>query len=231
MPDLEGGLGVDSETAAKLRDAGYDDLTTIAVASSMELASVVDISDELASEIRERAFQNVDIEGFQRASEVEEPPDLLELDVPKEVEGWVLTYETSNRLAWSTPSGYMLTLGGVGLEVSGPLPPEGDPNEDFNPRKTKVRERTLNPEFDEPSEAIGYAVGWMESHSVEFDEPLTEFTGISDRTAEYLLLKHDVRDHQDLYELHKNSILTTIVGPQYHDDLNAEIDEVFGSKI
>lgn len=231
MSDLNGILDIDPDIAGKLRDAGYDDFTTIAAASSIEIARTADIDQEQASELQERAYENAEFEGFQTASEVEEPANLLEFDVPEKVEGWTLINQSSNRLAWATPSGYKVTIGGLGLEVSGPLPPVGEMNEDYDPRQTTVQERTLKPEFDDPTEAIGYAVGWMESHPLEFEEDLTEFTGISERTAEYLLFKHEVHSHQHLYELHQNSTLSDIVGPQYLEDLEAEMTRIFGGEI
>ena len=80
---------------------------------------------------------------------------------------------------------------------------------------------------DTVEEAVGYVVGWMETHPVEFEQDLTEFTGVSERTAEYLLLEHETKNHQQLYELWKESTLEAVVGKQWHDDLDEEMKEKF----
>lgn len=230
MSDLQRLLSIDSEMAEKLQEAGYSNPTAVVIASPAAVASTANISNEQAKKLQKQAYERVELEGFQKASEVEEPPDLGEYDVPEEVDGWTLIGQSNNRLVWSTPSEYRVTVGGLGLEVGGSLPPEGDIHDDYNPQKTKVQKRSLKSNFDQPVEAIGYAVGWMEANPIIFEEDLTEFVGISERTAEYLRLKHDIHNHQRLYELYQMGVLADIIGPQFLDELRAEMDDIFGGK-
>lgn len=231
MSNLKRELGIDAETAEKLQDAGCKDLLSVATMSPKEIARETETGEDQAEEIRDRAYERADFEGFKTASEMEEPPDFRDYDPPEEVEGWTRITLIGGRIAWATPSGYKVTLGGHGPEVGGPLPPAGEPGEEYNPQQTKTRERTLKSEFEDPAEAIGYAIGWMEAHPVDFEDDLTEFSGISKRTAEYLLFKHGVDNHQKLYELHKDSVLSEIVGTQFLDDIDAEMDEMFGGAL
>ncbi|MFB6208847.1 MAG: DNA repair and recombination protein RadA [Candidatus Nanohaloarchaea archaeon] len=62
--ELEDLKGVGSKTAEKLREAGYDDLMSIATMSSGDLGEVADLGDKKAQKIITAARQELDI-GFQ----------------------------------------------------------------------------------------------------------------------------------------------------------------------
>ncbi len=64
--------GVGPATADKLRDAGYEDLMSIAVASPGELADLADIGDTVATKVIQAARQQADVGGFETGSEIQE---------------------------------------------------------------------------------------------------------------------------------------------------------------
>ena len=63
-PELEDIKGVGGKTAEKLRDAGYDDLMSIATMSSGELGEVADLGDKKSQSIITEARKHLDI-GFE----------------------------------------------------------------------------------------------------------------------------------------------------------------------
>lgn len=227
-------LGVDEQTATMIEEAGYSDYMAVAVASPTELCATLEISEQEAEQIIKASREQANGVGFQSASEVEDPPDLRDVDVIEDVDGWALERQGRDRIVWLSPSDYSVVItnrserGGSGewtFEVNGILPPEGS---DHNPGQTKQESRILKDGIESVDEAVGFATGWMESCSIQFEEDLTEFTGISDRTADYLLLKHGVKNHQQLYELYKDRTLHEIVGSQWHENLEEEMKEIFG---
>lgn len=227
-------LGIDETTATKMEDAGYSDYAEVAVSSPMELCSTLEIKEQKAEQIITISREQVNDVGFQTASEVEDPPDLRDVDTIEDIDGWVLERQSRDRIVWLSPSDYSVVITnqsvrgdkeGWTFKVSGIQPPTDD---EHNPRQTKQESRVLKDGLDSAEEAVGFAVGWMESHPIEFEEDLTEFTGISERTAEYLLLTQDTTNHQQLYELYKDRTLHDIIGSQWHGDLEEEMKEVFG---
>lgn len=226
MANLTDIQGVDSEILESVVEAGYEDAVEIATISEAQLSQETGITLFKAKELIEEAKQLAEPDPFSTAAEIEEPTDLTEIDVITEVEGWELELETPDRLIWRTPSDYSLHLTGERLNLWGELPPKPG-EEPVKENALKVR-RTLKEEFDDPTEAVGYAIGWMESHPIEFDKDLTEFPGISHRTAEYLLFVHGVQNHQALFELYKEGELEEIVGSHFHEELRDALDEQFG---
>lgn len=67
-PELEDIKGVGGKTAEKLRDAGYDDLMSIATMSSGELGEVADLGDKKSQSIITEARKHLDI-GFETGKE------------------------------------------------------------------------------------------------------------------------------------------------------------------
>ncbi|WP_254808450.1 helix-hairpin-helix domain-containing protein [Natronosalvus amylolyticus] len=227
-------LDIDEDTAARMEDAGYSDYMTVAVASPAELRATLGIGEQQAEQIISISREQASGGGFQTASEVKDPPDLRKVNVIENVDGWVLERQSRDRIVWLSPSDFSVTItnqstrdgNGWTFEVSGIQPPKDDEN--HNPRQTKQERRILKDGIETVEEAVGFAIGWMETSSIEFEEDLTEFTGISERTAEYLLLKHDIENHQQLYELYVDRTLHDIVGSQWHGELEEEMKEIFG---
>ena len=61
--------GVGPATADKLKEAGYTDLMTIAVASPSDLAEAADIGEAIAVKIIQSARQMADVGGFETGDE------------------------------------------------------------------------------------------------------------------------------------------------------------------
>ena len=68
-PKLEDLKGVGEKTAEKLKEAGYDDMMSIATMSAGELAQRVDIGESSAQKIITSARQTVDVGGFTTGKE------------------------------------------------------------------------------------------------------------------------------------------------------------------
>lgn len=226
------GLTSSSDLRHKLEDYGFDDPMKVAVASPGELSNTLGIGESQAERLIEAAREQTTPVGFKSGTEVESPPDLTEADVVDEVEGWNIRRHTPDRISWTSPSDYSVVIKAVPTrggdqprtyEVRGILPPAGE----HNPQQSKKEERVLKAEMDTVEEAVGYAVGWMETHPVKFEQDLTEFTGVSERTAEYLLLEHETKNHQQLYEFWKESTLEAVIGKQWHDELEEEMKRKF----
>lgn len=67
-PELEDIKGVGGKTAEKLRDAGYDDLMSIATMSSGDLGEVADLGDKKSQSIITEARKHLDV-GFESGKE------------------------------------------------------------------------------------------------------------------------------------------------------------------
>jgi len=228
-------IATSDEISDKLKQKGYENPLQVAVSNPLELTNVLGISETEAENIINSARESAEIGGFKSGTEVSDPPDLSEVDAVPDVEGWNIHFHTMDRISWVTPSDYSVvvttqpTKGDSNertFTVHGILPPEGE----HNPQQSKKEERPLKEQIESADEAVGYAIGYMESNPIDFKEDLTEFSGISERTAEYLLLKYDAWSHQDLYELWKGKELKQVVANNYHEELDEEMKEVFGGK-
>jgi hypothetical protein len=166
-----------------------------------------------------------EVDEFSAATEVEDPDDYRELNIDKAPEGWELEYRSPDRLIWlsETSEKYAVELRGPN-EVVVHSPPNGESGEDYNPQ-SKLTERKELGEYEDPSNGLEKAVNWMEEHRIEFEDDLTEFHGIGEKTAEYLCLEHGARTHKDLLQLHEEGILSSVVSSHYHEEIEQQLSE------
>lgn len=217
----------------RLGETGYDDPLQLAVANPQDVMDTLDVSKSKAEKLIESARTDADVGGFTTGTEVSDPPDLSEVDAVPDVEGWSIRHRTKDRISWVTPSDYAIAVTTQPsrnpeeestFTVTGTLPPKGE----HNPQQTKKERRTLKEGIQSGEEAVGHAVGIMELHPLDFEQDLTVFPGISERTAEYLLFKNGVQNHQGVYGCWRDGELQKIVTTNYHEELEEKINEMFG---